>query len=235
MIGGMIGQARLMASDYDEVDPALDDSIYTSLLNRHLLLHGLSIDRRIEEVTASDAGLTFTAGLKVVYATPTNWYEIVKAYLVNAVGDVYGTPLDIIPMAELAALQDQDTDDSGNVNRNTPTHAAFEAISVSDTGTGDSGRYNVRLWPVPDETVYVGVLVRSWKTELVDSQDIPDITPLGAYTIARQAAADAAALFGEDAEFIANILRTVPEELAAISRVRKERISRPTGIVRMVA
>jgi len=233
MIGGMIGQARLMASDYDEVDPALDDSIYTSLLNKHLLLHGLSIDRRIEEVTATAAGLTFTAGLKVVYATPTNWYEIVKAYLVSAVGDVYGTPLDIIPMAELALLQDQDTDEDGTVHENTPTHAAFEAISVSDTD--NSGRYNVRLWPVPDETVYVGVLVRSWKTELVDSQDVPDITPLGAYTIARQAAADAAALFGEDAEFIANILRTVPEELAAISRVRKERVSRPTGIVRMVA
>jgi len=233
MIGGMIGQARLMASDYDEVDPALDDSIYTSLLNKHLLLHGLSIDRRIEEVTASDAGLTFAAGDLVKYATPTKWYEIVKAYLVSSSSGIYGTPLDIIPMAELAALQDQDTDDSGNVNKNTPTHAAFEAISVSDSD--NSGRYNVRLWPVPDETVYVGVLVRSWKTELVDSQDVPDITPLGAYTIARQAAADAAALFGEDAEFIANILRTVPEELAAISRVRKERVSRPTGIVRMVA
>src|SRR6185369_4588606 len=105
MIGGMIGQARLMASDYDEVDPALDDSIYTSLLDKHLLLHGLSIDRRIEEVTASDAGVTFEDGDLVKYATPTKWYELVKAYLVSSSSGIYGKPLDIIPMAELAALQ----------------------------------------------------------------------------------------------------------------------------------
>lgn len=230
-LSGMIGQARMMAADYDEVDPALTDSIYTSLINKHLLLHGLSVDRRIDEVTATAAGLTFAQGDKSAYATPTNWYEIVKAYLASGSGSTYGKPLDLIPMSELVALQDADTNDAGVTTQGEPTHAAFEQISGSMT---NSGRYIVRLWPVPNAVTYVGVLVRSWKTELSLDTDLPDITVLGSYTIARQAAADAAALFGEDQEFIANILRTVPEELAAIARIRKERVARPTAIMQTV-
>jgi hypothetical protein len=232
-ITGIIGHARAFANDFDDVDPALNDDIYTALTNERLLLHGLSIDRRIDEVSALTAGLTFTAGLKVKLATPTTWYEIVKAYLVSAAGDVYGKTLDLRPMAEIAQLQDDDTQDDGSVNTGEPEKVAFEQIATATSA--DSGRYNVRLWPVPDQTWYVGVLARSWKTELASASDIPDVTPLGAYAIAREVAADAAAMFGEDQTFIAGILRLLPEEKAAIERIRRPKVSRPTGVARMMA
>jgi hypothetical protein len=202
---GIIGQARIDCADTDEVDPAVEDDIYTSIINEYYLLWHQKVERRTTEVSPTDSGLTFTAGLTVVTTTPTDWIEIVEAYVVSAAGDVFGTPMEIVEPATILRLQQSDA------TPGTPTRVAFTRIASSTTS--DIGKWRAFVHPIPDATTYVGLLVRAWPTLLSSPTDTPDVTELEAYTIARLAAAKVAGIFGEDQEFIGNILRDVPDQI----------------------
>ena len=103
-LDGMIGQARLLAADFDEVDPALDDSIYTSLINRYYLLWFERVERRIANITAADA-FTFAQSDTNVTATDQTWFEIVAAFIGTNQGSAYGTPVEIVPARKTAAAR----------------------------------------------------------------------------------------------------------------------------------
>jgi len=206
-LSGIIGQMRVHMNDTDSNDPAMTDSVCTGLINKWYLQWHYGVERRITEVTATTSGYTFTSALKSKVGTPTNWYEVVEAYRTSAAGNVYGVPLEIVKTSVIARLQNSDA-----------TPAAVTRIAFSRGATASSGsigKWTAYVHPIPDATYTIGLLVRQWPEELSASTDTPDITELGAHTIARLAAADGAAIFGEDREFIDNILRPIPDEIMA--------------------
>jgi hypothetical protein len=202
---GMIGQARIDCGDTDEIDPALTDDIYQSFINEYYLLWHQKVERRTSEVTPTDSGLTYTTGVSVLTTTPTDWIEIVEAYKVTGSGVVFGTPLEIMDPASILRMQASDPAPG------TPTRIAFTRLASSSTA--NVGKWRAFVHPIPDTTYYVGILARKWPVLLGSPTDTPDLTELEAYTVARLAAAKAAGIFGEDQEFIGNILRDVPDQI----------------------
>lgn len=203
---GMIGEVRVDIADTDAVDPALDDSVITTKLNKYYLLTFARDTRRVVEQTATQTGYSFAQGDKVKTGTPTNWFEIAQAFRVSAVGSVYGTPLAIRPVHEVLRLQ------SSNSTQGTPTIIGFARHATNTAAS--VGKYDAYLHPIPDATTYVGLLVRAWPTLLSAANDSPDLTELEAYTICKLAAAECAVIFGEP-ERAEWILKSVADETLA--------------------
>lgn len=224
----MIGYARTFCNDADEVDPALSDDFYTVLANESLLTMYGALEQRISPVTATDAGLTFAPGTQMVTATPTDWYEIVEAFRVLTPGEAYGRRLKVVDVKDILIVQDKGFNGATGI----PERVAFE--QMVQASSDDANRWNVYLDPVPSETTYIGMLVRAWPVLLADATDVPQITDLSSYTIARDVAAKAAGIFGEDEQFISLILRTLPDQVAAVKRARRMTYGAPSHLGAMV-
>lgn len=223
---GMVGEARVDCADTDTVDPAADDSVYTAKINKYYLLTHARDEKRITEQTATQTGYSVTANTKVMTGTPTNWYEIVQAFRVSAVGNVYGAPLAIRPVHEVLRRQDSES------TTGTPTIVGFARHAASTTAS--IGKWDAYLHPIPSATTYVGLLVRAWPTALSASGDTPDLTELEAYTVAKLAAAEVAYIFGEP-ERAEWILRSVPDETLAHYGIHRAGYKPPRELAEVAA
>lgn len=201
---GMLGQTRTLYADADSNDPALADSELTALLNEIYLFYSLKVEKRVSEFTANQAGFSFVAPAAVATGTETDWYEITQAYLAVDGDTLYGTPLEIVKVAEILRLQ-QSSPTPGTI-----TKVAFGRVASAITA--NIGPWKAYVHPIPDNDAYISTLVRAWPTALSSSLDTPDLSELAAYTVCAITAARAAAIIGEDQQFIENILATVPDE-----------------------
>jgi len=223
---GMIGEARADCADTDPVDPAVDDSIYTTKINKYYLLTHARDEKRVAEMTATASGYTFAISEKVKTGTPLNWFEVVQAFRVAAAGNVYGAPLSIRPVHEVLRLQ------SSSATPGTPTIVGFTRHATSVAAS--IGKWDAYLHPIPDATCYVGLLVRAWPVLLSGSGDTPDLTELEAYTVAKLAAAEVAYILGEP-ERAEWILRSVPDETLAHYGVARAGYKPPRDLAEVAA
>jgi hypothetical protein len=220
-LSGMIGQMRIYMADTDSNDPAMSDSICTSILNKWYYLWHERVERRLVSVTATASGFSFAQAATSATSTPTNWYEIAEAYKASGVGVEYGAPLEIVPPTVLLRLQNSHT------TQGTVSKVAF--MRPATALSASVGKWTCIVHPIPDAATYISLMVRQWPTALSISTDTPDVTELAAYTISKLAAAEGAAIFGEDAEFIGNMVRDIPDEVFEQLKMPRPGLISPTA------
>lgn len=204
----MINEVRVDIGDVDDIDPALEDDVIISKLNKWIYVWHQRIERRLTEVTPADAGMgPVPINTARILLAGTDWFEIMQAYLTDDAGTVYGQPLEIVTAARIAHLQ---ATSGGN---DVPKKIAFTRAATSVVS--DIGKWTAHLFPTTnDDTHHIGLLVRRFPDLLVDPGDTPDLTELGTLTVCKLAAAECAAIIGEP-ERAGPILQSVPEETQA--------------------
>lgn len=202
----IIDEVRIDLGETSLVDQAIDDDRIITKVNKYYILTHIRDEKRIARVTATASGYTFAANDTVKTGTPTDWYEIVKAFRVASAGSVFGAPLEVVKVADILRLQ------SSDATPGTPTRIAFARAATAVIS--DIGKHDAFLHPIPDVTTYVGLLVRAFPTLLVSPTDVPDLTDLEAYTVAKLAAAELVGIIGEPWR-VQEILRPVPDETLA--------------------
>lgn len=204
--------ARILYADTDSSDPALTSSELTKLINDKYLRWHEKVEPRYQIVTSGSSGFTTTSGgasASTVVGTLTTLAEIgqVLWYAGSGTSGTSGKPLEILPLADFFRRRGVNTSASGP--------PAIGSLTRENTDTeADIGKWRLRVWPEADTTYQFVVVVRKVPVILAaGGVDQPDVSEPASYTLARLAAADAAYIVGEDAEFIANILRPVSQDV----------------------
>lgn len=194
--------ARLYARDTSSTNPGVSDAQMLIIVNRRGRGYYSRFEPRVIQHTGSQTGLTVSSNGVTATTTPVNYARIISLHRETSNSVTDGVQLKILPTVD--ELLNERTRLLGGGN------AAPESVAVvraQTTTPGSQGKWKMLLDKLSDSTYFFSGWFEVEYTDLVNTTDAPDLSPVGAADLAVLTAYDCALLLNRPDSFLNGIIQ----------------------------